>query len=369
MRHQVVILGQSLALTSAGLSGSGNADVPEWILVFPAGVNRVEDGESLLMDAEAASLVLKGFAALGHDMVVDYEHQTMGDGVAPAAGWIKQLEWRADGDKPGLWAKVDWTAKAAGHIQAKEYRYHSPVLIRRPADGRVARLHNVALTNQPRLMDAPALVAKYTLNLHEGEEDMKSLEALKKLLGLEDTADEAVVLKAVADLKAEKTKAEGDLVALKQTHTGGEVVACEEVLLALGLTEGVDKPKVLGALEALKAPASASAELAKNVEQLKSELTGIKAEGLIEQALKSGRTSPSELDAWGRNMAVDQPEMFKTVVLSRAEGSVVPLKAVNLAKDDQAAGVLTDEQRKINEQLGIPEEVYLKHNPKKAEAC
>lgn len=372
MKHSVVILGQSLVPIPDRAAGSSLTSPPGWILILPEGLSRIEDGEPLLMDSEAARLVLSNFANTGHDMVVDYEHQTMGKGVAPAAGWIKQLEWRAEGDKPGLWAKVDWTAKAADHIVAKEYRYHSPVLFRRAADNRVYRLINVALTNQPRLLDAPALAAKYTLNLEEGEEEMSKLEKLKKKLGLgaEIAVDqvEDLALKAIADLEAGKGKAEGDLVALKQATPGADVVACKEVLAVLGLAEGADKPKVLGALEALKAPATASGELAKTVETLKGELTVLKANGLVEEALKSGRTSPAELDAWGRKMAADQPEMFKAVVLSRPEGSVVPLKGSKPAPDAAASGVLTEEQRKINEQLGIPEAVYLKHNPK-AEAC
>ncbi len=369
MRHVVVILGQTFALNLA----KGGNEPPEWILVLPEGVNRVEDGQPFLVDAEAASLVLAAFKNASHDMVVDYEHQTMGDGVAPAAGWIKDLEWRPEGDRPGLWAKVDWTDKAAGLIRAKEYRYHSPVLmVRRESDNRVYRLHNLALTNQPRLLDAPALAAKYTLNLHEGDEDMKNLEALKKLLGLEPTADEAMVLKAVTDLKAGKDKAEGDLVALKQAAPGkpDNLVACKEVLTALGLDEGADKAKAIGAVEALKAPASASGELTKTVASLQSDLLTLKAEGLIQQALESGRTSPVELDAWGRKMATENPEQFKLVVLSRKEGSVVPVKAASIVAEPQdGGGKLTDEQRKINEMMGVSDEMWLKHNPAKTESC
>lgn len=359
MRQRVVILGQSVDLASAG----GGQGAPEWILVLAAGLNRIEDGDPLLMDAQAAELVLKAYGDTGHDMVLDYEHQTLGKGEAPAAGWIKELAWREDGPRPGLWAKVDWTARAAERIAAKEYRYHSPVVIRR-ADNRVARLINVALTNQPRLKDAPALAAKYTLNLEEGDEDMKNLK--KKLgLGADASADqvEELALKAIADLEAAKAKAEGELVVLKKSAPGEGVVACKEVLTALGLAEGADKSKVLGTLESLKAPAEASAELARKVETLTSELGGIKADGLVQEALKSGRTSPAELDAWGRKMAAEQPEMFKQVVFSRPEGAVVPLKAAKPV-DGQGSGELTDEQRAINKQLGIDDEVWLKHNPK-----
>ncbi len=373
MQLDILILGRTFALSSGQGSGPGSPEPPEWFLVLPRGEVRVEDGPSALMDDEAARLVLEQFAGVSHDMVIDYEHQTLGQGVAPAAGWIKELAWRTGGEKPGLWARADWTAKAAEHIRLKEYRYHSPVLVRR-TDNRIAQLHNVALTNQPRMKDAVPLAAKYTLNLHEGDEDMKNLEVLKKELGLEASADEAAVLKAIADLKAGKVKAEGDLEALKKAppakgaaDKATDVVACKEVLTALGLAEGGDKAKVLGAVEALKAPAGASGELAKQLETLKGELGGIKAEGLIHEALKSGKTSPAELDVWGRTMATDQPELFRSVVLSRQEGSVVPLKDTKTAPDQIQGGALTDDQRKINELMGISVETWKKHNPETAQ--
>jgi len=368
MLHDIVILGRTFALYAGAVGSAGVVEPPEWFLVLPRGEVRIEDGPSALMDDEAARLVLAHFTDLSHDMVIDYEHQTLKDGVAPASGWIKALEWRTDGEKPGLWARAEWTDKAAQHIRLKEYRYHSPVLVRRKSDNRIAQLHNVALTNQPRMKDAVPLAAKYTPNLNEGD-DMKILEALKKLLaldaGLSGDSAEAAVLKAVTDLKDGKAKVEGDLEALKKAPPAkdSELVACKEVLTALGLNEGVDKAKVLGAVEALKAPASASGELAKSVEALKTELGGIKAEGLVLEALKSGRTSPAELDAWGRKMAQDQPELFRTVVLARPEGSVVPLKDAKTVEGQPQGGALTEDQRKINEMMGVSPEMWKAHNP------
>ena len=60
-------------------------------------------------------------------MVVDYEHQTLSDREAPAAGWIKKIDGLAIKAKDGLWAIAEWTEKARQYIQNKEYRYFSPV--------------------------------------------------------------------------------------------------------------------------------------------------------------------------------------------------------------------------------------------------
>ncbi len=43
-----------------------------------------------------------------------------GDGAA--AGWMKRLELRANGDE--LWAEVAWTPKAAEAIKNREYQIH-----------------------------------------------------------------------------------------------------------------------------------------------------------------------------------------------------------------------------------------------------
>lgn len=97
------------------------------------------------------------------DVVVDYEHQTLGDGVAPAAGWITQL---IDSGARGLVARVNWTAKAAQLIREGAYRYISPVILRgvpsKTETGKTLRayLHSVAITNRPFLPAIEPLVAK-----------------------------------------------------------------------------------------------------------------------------------------------------------------------------------------------------------------
>lgn len=337
---------------------------PEWIHLAPRGLIEIEDGAPLIMgDADAAS-VLAAFKALGHDMVVDYEHQTLTGDRAPAAGWIKALDWRAD----GLWARTEWTEDGARLIAKREYRYHSPVFLHR-ADRRVAQLYNVALTNQPKMRNVAALAAKHVINLDQGAEDMKLFEQLKKLLGLADAASEDDAMKAVEVLKADKDKlaqADKELAALKQTVDAQPVklVACKEVLDALGLAPDIDKAKAVAAIEVLKAPAESTGEMGKKLAELSLKFEDMKAEGLISEALKDGKTSPAELDLWGRSMAKSHPETFRKAVLSRPRGSVVPVDGMPPAGDSSSS--LTDElQLSINKQMGVSEETYKKFGPKK----
>lgn len=59
-------------------------------------------------------------------LAVDYNHGTSHPSSAEegkAAGWIANLELRADGDE--LWAEVEWTETAASLIDGKEYQFTS----------------------------------------------------------------------------------------------------------------------------------------------------------------------------------------------------------------------------------------------------
>jgi phage I-like protein len=335
--------------------------VPEWIHLLPRGEVRVEGGKDLIMDDEAAVQVLDAFSALTHDVVIDYEHQTMDGGQAPAAGWIMELDWRED----GLWSRVSWTANAAGYIRAREYRYLSPVLTFDKGTRRITRLVNCALTNQPAMMDAPALVAKIHLQgglLMPGSTPDKTLDkarpassAILKELGLEEAADEHAVLSALAALKTQQKPAPAP-----------DAPASAAVLKALGLDDKADETAVLAAVAGLKAPASAAADLGRQVAALQGELAGVKADGLIQAALQDGRTSPAELDAWGRQLAKEHPDQFELIVLKREPGSVVPVAGIT-PKADKAQGDLDDVQLSINKALGVDADAWGKYGPKTEE--
>jgi phage I-like protein len=132
-------------------------NLPDWIRLLPLGRVDLGDGrEGFEVDAAALDTVVANFKSRGLDLVIDYEHQSLSGGQAPAAGWIKELEGRDD----GLWGRVEWTPQAREYLTNKEYRYFSPVL-RVDTDSRrpLALLH-VGLTNVPAINNLPPLVAK-----------------------------------------------------------------------------------------------------------------------------------------------------------------------------------------------------------------
>lgn len=145
-----------------GCSGSvpfADNTPPEEFLLLRYGKNVfTKSGEQgdFSFDEEDADQVIAEFAAHARDLVIDYEHQSLGGGKAPAAGWIDQLKKTAQ----GLTAHVKcWTAEAARALTALEYRYFSPTLYFSEDGKHVAALHSVALTNHPALHGVPALAA------------------------------------------------------------------------------------------------------------------------------------------------------------------------------------------------------------------
>jgi hypothetical protein len=124
---------------------------------FPHGQVEIEGEQPALLDEEAMDLIINSLDRRGVDMVIDYEHQTLKDVKAPAAGWVKRLEARG---KQGLWAVVEWTKKAKNYLANREYRYFSPVFNVRNKDRKIVEIKMIALTNAPRLNSLRPIIAK-----------------------------------------------------------------------------------------------------------------------------------------------------------------------------------------------------------------
>lgn len=105
--------------------------------------------------------IIRQFKARRLDLVIDYEHQTLSDVQAPAAGWIKDLYPGED----ALMARVEWTKKGREYIANKEYRYLSPVVLVKKADQHAAVFHSAALTNTPAITGMFAIINSDVLSI------------------------------------------------------------------------------------------------------------------------------------------------------------------------------------------------------------
>ncbi len=416
-----------------------SAGVPEEFQLLPFGEIDIEGDRPAKLDDAAAQAVVAEFQRRGNDMVIDYEHQTLTDGVAPAAGWIKRLVYRG---KEGLWAFVEWTQKAKEYLANREYRYFSPVMWVNASDRMIVRIENVALTNYPKVNNLRPIMAKMGLDEARKEQEARSkkygiavkegghvtkpgeweavpddqfldpvnyrypcpdagqtraaasywgqeknqeqytpeersiieerLNRFKEKFSIGQTRKEAKhmieklrrLLELAADAAEEKVSEAVELLVMKcrELEQKQAVVACKEVLEALGAKADAGKDEVLRIVAGMKTPAVVAVELSQEVARLKTKISEMEQQDLVQLALKEGKTSPEELDKWGRELALKSPDQFRLIVLSRPAGSVIPVGGIPPTRD--RAGTIDEVQLTINKMMGIDEETFKKYNPR-----
>lgn len=199
-RASVEASGLAINVASTQSSGFGSAvainaadKAPDWIELIPAGPEIVgRDGRRWRMSDP--SKLVAAYAANRADLPIDWEHGQFHAAPkgepAPAAGWIEAVEAR----NGALWGRVSWTPKGRAAIEAREYRYISPVFTFDPATGEVMALKCAGLVNRPNLQ-LPAL----------NQEGLPPMwKKLLAALGLPETATEDEAVAAVKAMQAEK---------------------------------------------------------------------------------------------------------------------------------------------------------------------
>lgn len=249
-----------LAVLDAALGQSEDG----WYQLLPVGPFKARDGRPFdvpgghwQLDKSIATTLINRAKALGQDILIDYDHQTLHiektGKEAPAAGWFNgdEIEWR---EGLGLFIKPRWTDRAAAMVAAKEYRFLSAVFPY-DAQGRPLELRMAAITNDPGVVGMQALAALSALpasqpgQLANPSKETSMNELLKKLLaklGIELTGDptdeqlqkaltELDSLQASAkkapELEAALTAEKASLAALK-AQPGGQVDLAQFVPVA-----------------------------------------------------------------------------------------------------------------------------------------
>lgn len=181
-----------------------------WYQLLPVGPFKARDGRPFdvpgghwQLDKTIATTLINRAKALGQDILIDYDHQTLNvektGKEAPAAGWYNgdEIEWR---EGQGLFIKPRWTERAAALVAAKEYRFLSAVFPY-DAQGRPLELRMTAITNDPGVVGMQALAALSVQPIQPGQlanpahaahKETPMNELLKKLLaklGIELTGD------------------------------------------------------------------------------------------------------------------------------------------------------------------------------------
>lgn len=218
----------TIALSAQLIELGGTA--PTEIKLLPAGQFKAKDGRpqglpGWNMNDASATAILAAAGNQADKYLIDYDHQTLhskdNGQQAPAAGWFGKLEWRAD---KGLYATdVQWTAAAQAAIEAKEYRYISPVLTYNPNTGDVTGLLMAALVNYPALDGLNDLAAAHFNFLHPEENPAMEelLETLRYCLNLPKSTTPAELSAELDKIKTLITKPDG-------TTTGLSAVLAEK---------------------------------------------------------------------------------------------------------------------------------------------
>jgi phage I-like protein len=212
---------------------------PTRIKLLPMGTIAMRDGRGpyRIRDLAHAQEIVAATAAFfgSADMPGDRDHQMLHavkpgvGGTAPATAWVKTANLTAEAD--GIYANdISWTAAASAQIEAKEYRYISPLFMARPpADGGdVIHLKNFALVNIGAI-DLPAIAAGLS-----GEDEDMDLAAIAALLGLGADATADQVAAAIGDLKKPATSSIAIAAGLTATATVDEIAAAVTTIKAAG---------------------------------------------------------------------------------------------------------------------------------------
>lgn len=309
-----------------------------WMRLMPSGTFSARDGRGPFTSGDQASMeaiVARTKAHLGAtEMMVDYDHQVLSTGkdggaTAKAAGWIKDYQVRPD----GIYGLVDWTEAAAAAIEAKEYRYLSP-LFGTDKQGRVVRFANIALLNMPAI-DLEAIAAGAKLNLSKGP----TMDPILEALGLAEGATEADALSAISALQS----------------------GLSAIALAAGLDKEADMQVVAAAVKTAKASATPDPAKYVPIEQvtalqndltaLKASLNGDKAEAAVAAAIESGKLAPALKD-WGLELA--KADLAKFEAFAAASPTLTGTQLGNARKPEtETTTDLDDADLQVMSQMGL----------------
>ena len=148
----------------------------EWVELIPGGKFSAVDGRGPFTNEDPNKIIRASVARMPQvGLVVDYDHSTdlsAPEGrPSPAGGWIKGFRV---GDRGAIFARIEWTPRAADLLKNKEYRYISPVF-EHSKDNEVECILRAALTNNPALIELPALASARTNSMDKAHEEVEEM--------------------------------------------------------------------------------------------------------------------------------------------------------------------------------------------------
>lgn len=344
-----------------------------WYQLLPVGPFKARDGRPFdvpgghwQLDKSIATTLINRAKALGQDILIDYDHQTLNvektGKEAPAAGWYNgdEIEWR---EGEGLFIKPRWTKRAAALVAAKEYRFLSAVFPY-DAQGRPLELRMTAITNDPGVVGMQALAALSAQLIQPGQpatpahavhKETPMNELLKKLLaklGIELTGDptDEQLQKALAELDSLQASAK------KAPELEAALSAEKASLAALKAQPGgqVDLAQYV--------PVATYNALVTQVATLTAQVDTTDAATLIKEARTAGKVVAAEeeyLTAYATQKGVAALKALLEPRPAIAALTASQTAAVTLP-ERKGEAVLSVEDKYAADQLGISHEAFAK---------
>jgi len=323
----------------------GDVNVPRRIHIISTGhwVHPLYGEFDLTLDD--LNQIVKNFKNMNRWLVTDYEHQTLKDVQAPAAGWIKNLEVIGE----DLFAEVEWTKRAEEYIANKEYRYLSPVILFDQHDKKTGEpigtvLHSVAITNSPFVDEIQPLAAKeYPFKtIHPEDLKMKELfEKLAQIFALKDISEPKEIVAAIENWKKD--------VEAKIQESETVAATLGKIRSALQLKEDAQPEEITQKVLALSDPGKfVSLE---EFNKLKEQLHQKEVAEVIEQAKKEGKVVPAN-EEWAKTYALKDLEGFKKY-LETAPVLVDMKNQYHQQTTTTDPNTFTEEDRQVAEMLGV----------------
>ncbi len=281
---------------------------------------------TFFMDAESAELVREAFDESGGELVIDYEHASLGGeystptGIAPAAGWIRGVFYEPSGR--GLLAMVEWNERARDFIRANEYKFISPVCLIRKSDKKVVAIESAALTNKPAIRALERVAAsRHDENIEEqkmadapnesavaGERLIGELRSVLVDLGLELDGDgrDTVLKSAIAKLR-EFAKDTGES---KSTDSSEDAQVANAVKRKLNLSGDASSAEVLLALSL------SGSDSASGLAAMKHSEADRLAKDRVDKYVAKNVINPNDKDQYAAAMSLsrENPDRFESLM-------------------------------------------------------
>lgn len=148
MDIKYIFLSNSLPFEESGYSPQMSRKL---VKLLPLGLVHSTKGD-FLVDHESFRSIRNRFMERQLQIPIDYEHQTLQDVQAPAAGWIKNIVLRND----GIYGDVDWTDRAADYLKIVSTDICHPLFrFREIRDGRLSSTLRPSPTPPPLMPCRP----------------------------------------------------------------------------------------------------------------------------------------------------------------------------------------------------------------------